>query len=216
MRALLVVAIGAGLFGVIATAPGDAHALTPGARAAAGDLSPFLHAAAGNEARPGDGAPLASLTANAWVSPYRGGTGGGYFTLGCPGGEIAVGFHGRSGWYVDQIGLVCAYVNPDGSLGPDDWQGTTGGTGGSFFFSRCPLGYAIGGLAGRSGSYIDQIQPVCRSLSGDAIYYGPSAGGSGGGAWVDIAPPRHFLTQLMGRSGSYIDAVQAIHHYVTP
>jgi hypothetical protein len=164
----------------------------------------------------GDDTSSVVVTNNTWISVYRGGTGGGNYTLSCLPGEIAIGIYGRSGGYIDQLGLICAYVYPDGSFGPEDWRGWAGGNGGGFFISKCPAGHGIAGFSGRSGSFIDQLRLVCDTIPGTSLYYGPVFGGGGGGPWTDISPYRHFLTTIMGRSGVFIDSLQQVHKYVAP
>jgi hypothetical protein len=59
-----------------------------------------------------------SVSGFRWQMGYRGGTGGGPYSISCGSGAVAVGITGRSGAYVDQLGLACATLQNDGSLGP--------------------------------------------------------------------------------------------------
>jgi hypothetical protein len=94
-----------------------------------------------------------------------GGNGGLPYYAVCPGGQVLVGVFGRSGGYVDQMGIQCAPAT--------SWMGTAtiwttayagGGEGGVPFSDTCPKGYAIVGLDGRSGLYVDGEQPLCNYL----------------------------------------------------
>src|SRR4051812_7356886 len=49
---------------------------------------------------------------------YRGGSGGDARSLNCGPGNVVVGFYGRAANYVDQMGLICAGLNANGTLGP--------------------------------------------------------------------------------------------------
>lgn len=79
----------------------------------------------------------------------------------CPPGYAAVGIQGRSGTFVDRLGLVCGRINnPTSRI----TLATFGGNGGSGFYNTCGSGY-MSGLAGREGDYIDRIQGLCRTVN---------------------------------------------------
>lgn len=96
----------------------------------------------------------------ATVGPF-GGSGGTYHDWQyCPSGMGAVGIQGRSGVYVDYLGLICGNVtNPtttsEVTLTP------YGGPGGQGFFDTCQNGYLMDRVNFRSAIYIDNIQGVC-------------------------------------------------------
>jgi hypothetical protein len=97
------------------------------------------------------------------ASGQAGGGGGSYFQLFCGPKEVAVGISGRAGDLLDAISLYCAPLaswvgasNP--STNPTDIRG---GGGGVQFQERCPNGYALAAMTGRSHDYIDAVAPVC-------------------------------------------------------
>src|SRR5437879_3713456 len=106
---------------------------------------------AANQAAPGDKANIGSIeqaisrSSSYWTLPYRGGGGGGPYSIACPRGNVAVGLYGRSGGYIDQGGLICAALYADGSLGPDSTIGSAGGGGGGPYYAVCPGGQALVG-----------------------------------------------------------------------
>lgn len=184
-------------------APGD-----NGVRAT--DMAPRIR-------EPGDGpGAVAVLTDLTWESRYRGGPGEGTYSSACQPGWMAVGLHGRSSDQIDRIGLVCRYLERGGTLGAEDFREAVGGEGGASFLSMCPDGYAIGGLAGRSGDQVNRVQIVCDTLPGTVLFEGNPVGGTGGAAFVDVAPNRYFLTKLTGRSDARIDGLWAIYSKVDP
>jgi hypothetical protein len=72
-----------------------------------------------------------SATGITYTLPYQGGTGGnGPFNFACNPGDVLVGLFGRGATYVDQIGLICAKLQPSGALTGEYWQGGYGGSGG--------------------------------------------------------------------------------------
>ncbi|NOK20602.1 hypothetical protein, partial [Corallococcus carmarthensis] len=73
----------------------------------------------------------AGIAVTGFTAPLatHGGTGGNPVTLGCQPGYVAVGIFGREAALLDQIGLRCAYLNSNGSLGSAIVTGTAGGTG---------------------------------------------------------------------------------------
>jgi len=66
---------------------------------------------------------------------------------------------------------------------------------GSKFIDTCPIGSFLVGLAGRTGAWIDAVQPVCASWDAEHQTAGAPMrksehGGSGGTAAVAMCPPR--------------------------
>jgi hypothetical protein len=162
-----------------------------------------------------------SIGGSPWALPYRGGGGGIPFTLGCAWSELAVGVYGRSGAYVDQVGLICARLYGDGNLGVAVTRGRAGGNGGSPFYAMCPSGQALVGFEGRSGAYIDrmgiQCAPVASWSSCAAVPYTQYAGGGlGGSPFQDRCPQGAVITRIEGRSGAYVDAMQPTCAYLQP
>lgn len=152
---------------------------------------------------------------------YRGGSGGGWYDVACDYNKVAIGIYGRSGSYVDQVGLVCAPLKENGDLGPYSTSATAGGLGGGPFYTLCPDGQALVGLQGRSGSYVDQLGIQCAPVSAwsrcgtvQSTYY--AGGGRGGVAFTDTCPKGYALTSISGRSGAYADAIQGVCTYLQP
>src|SRR5579871_3661398 len=67
-----------------------------------------------------------------WIQPV-GGWGGTPSWIGCAPGDLVTGIYGRAGAYIDQIGLFCAHVNADGTMGSSYMTNSWGGSGGSWF-----------------------------------------------------------------------------------
>jgi hypothetical protein len=156
-----------------------------------------------------------------WVLGYRGGGGGGPAAAGCGGGDVAVGIFGRSGAYIDQLGLLCARLNQDGGLGPAYTTWAMGGGGGAPFHAICPSGQALVGLDGRSGRFVDQLGIRCapagawgsNGIVWSARYAG---GGNGGNFFSDTCPQGYVITRIDGRSGQFVDGEQATCEYLWP
>lgn len=146
--------------------------------------------------------------------PGYGGSGGSANTLSCGAGYVAVGLVGRSGPYVDRLGLLCSYLYPDGSLGTAYDFGTWGGTGGTYFADTCPSGQMLVGIKGRSYAWHDQISGECASVktwatSGTIGYTLPARGGTGGVAYTARCQRGYAVRLLNLRAGSYVDWAQA-------
>jgi hypothetical protein len=109
-----------------------------------------------------------AITSNAFASntPVAGGTEGSSYTLSCGSNRALVGIRGYAGRYIDGAFGVCAQINYDGSwqgsvsdtLGPGGYAGSSGG---SSFNLTCPSGYAVTGIKGKAGFYIDQLRVRC-------------------------------------------------------
>ncbi len=143
----------------------------------------------------------------------HGGSGGSASTMSCPAGTVAVGLVGRSGPYVDALGLLCATLNLDGSLGAAFSSGYYGGSGGTSFVDQCPSGQMLVGLAGSSWSWTDRIAGDCANVktwisSGGINTYLGSHGGSGGAAYTEICPQGYGITSLYLRAVAYVDYIQ--------
>lgn len=161
------------------------------------------------------------LTCNYFVdtsSTYNlaghGGSGGTAGTVSCGAGYVAVGLVGRSGPYVDRLGLACAWLNTDGSLGTAYDFGTLGGTGGTYFADLCPSGQVLVGIKGRSYSWHDQISGECANVktwatTGTVNSTLPARGGTGGIAYTERCPAGYTVGLFNMRAGTYVDYLQA-------
>jgi hypothetical protein len=174
---------------------------------------------------PGSGLIDTIVPRNSPYTPYtlppHGGSGGSPASSECPYGAVAVGVYGRAGQYLHSLGLVCRYVNADGSFGSYHYAGAHGGAGGSSFVSTCSGDMAVVGFYGRSGGYVDGLGMYCarpatwRSGSGfDGSLW--VAGGSGGAFFSDLCRNGPMVTKLRLRSGDLVDQMQAVcaSHYV--
>jgi hypothetical protein len=156
-----------------------------------------------------------------YTLPARGGGGGGPGWLGCPSGYVAVGIYGRSGAYIDKLGLTCSRLDANGSLGPISDIGAYGGEGGGPFRRICPAGQAIVGFHGGSGAYVDRLGLYCSDVpnwmnSGAVQYTTAATGGEGGGPFADLCPHRYVVQQLNVRSGIYLDQIEPLCGYLEP
>lgn len=95
-----------------------------------------------------------------------GGDGGGdngWWT--CPAGQVVIGIRGRSGDFVDRLGVICGdATSPDPQSRANTRSPMWGGEGGGAFEDLCPPGAAAASINLRSGSYLDRIQLVCRRV----------------------------------------------------
>jgi hypothetical protein len=153
-------------------------------------------------------------TSNAYNLAGHGGSGGTAGTVSCGSGYVAVGLVGRSGPYVDRLGLACAWLNTDGSLGTAYDFGTLGGTGGTYFADLCPSGQVLVGIKGRSYSWHDQISGECANVktwatTGTVNSTLPARGGTGGTAYTERCPAGYSVGLLNMRAGIYVDNLQA-------
>lgn len=96
-----------------------------------------------------------------------------------------------------------------------------GGDGATASSGICPNGEVIVGLSGRSGPYLDRVQPVCAplvvsevsatrvQLETGAHHVVDTAGGPGGGPFEDHCPDDMVVTRVSVTSGDWIDSVTA-------
>jgi hypothetical protein len=68
-----------------------------------------------------------------------------------------IGIFGRSGSYVDQLGIICGNADHSGRYTIGPW----GGNSGDYFYDECPTGQMVKQVMGRSGDYLDGIQINC-------------------------------------------------------
>ncbi|TAK27961.1 MAG: hypothetical protein EPO40_14775 [Myxococcaceae bacterium] len=183
-----------------------------------------------------DGCPTGLVDLGDLFSSLQfGGSGGGSFADVCPGG-VAVGFEGRAGSRIDQLGVRCMRLElvEDRSVSPFRYTvrstgaisspGARGGGGGTPFSALCDGGAFVSGIRGRSGSRVDQFafecgywQVVGSPASGWRLDLLPTAprgtwGGGGGSVFAYACPDapsgQHTaVTTLSGRSGSELDAI---------
>jgi hypothetical protein len=142
---------------------------------------------------------------NKRTSSLYGGSGGRQdFRIEVPSGNQVIGFIGRSGRYLDAIGLIYArvYLQVTGKTK------VAGGSGGSAFLdSEMPYGARITEIRMQVGQYIDGIQAVY-TLSDGTTVEGPFHGGRGGSTQVFRLESNEYITGISGRHGTYIDSLQ--------
>jgi hypothetical protein len=172
-------------------------------------------------------AQLGSTKSELSVSPFTfalgtlGGTGGVPQALNCPPGFVGVGITGRGDRYVDQLALICAYLNVDGSLGALYTTGYTGFWGGNPFTFTCPANQAIVGFHGRADVYLDRVGIHCANIvswktSPTVQFSSDEWGGWGGGAFDVTALVSSVVTSLNARGDRYVDQIQPIASYLVP
>lgn len=75
-------------------------------------------------------------------------------------------------------------------------------------------GFALVGLAVRSGAWIDQVTPIFAEMlehgTLGAEFYGASFGGGGGSRRELRAAPGHVITGMQTRSGSFVDGIRLL------
>lgn len=143
--------------------------------------------------------------------------GGGYYvSLVCGADKVLVGISGRSGQWVDAVKGICSRVTESG-----DWTGATsiaaggtiGATSGNPYTLLCPAGFAVGGLSGRSGRWVDRLRIYCVKLGSfgwttGSPSGGSSTGGTGGSAWGPfLCGGNKPATAIHAHDGSYVDRI---------
>lgn len=157
-----------------------------------------------------------------WLT-QRGGTGGAPVTMQCGPGDVAVGIYGRQGnSYFSQLGLICAPLYANGTLGPH-YTTNSAGPAGNVGYVECPAGYAFIGLNTQSATYLDTIVSInCRATPNLTEY--PIKGvrvnsvsySFGGASRYDGCPTGYAITAMIVRAGSWIDSEQPRCSYVQP
>ncbi|ATB43477.1 hypothetical protein CYFUS_008957 [Cystobacter fuscus] len=145
----------------------------------------------------------------------RGGTTGFPTLTECPSGYVAVGIHGREGSHVDRLGLLCRYLNADGSFGATYYAGAQGGFGGANCERVCPDGQVIVGFLVRSLNYVNSLNLQCAPPAswvseGRVQGYSNSMGIGSGYDFNDRCPQSFVVTSLNVRVGDYVDQMQAV------
>jgi hypothetical protein len=170
--------------------------------------------------------------ANATMTEVFGGPGGRPFSLTCNPGQYLIGFHARTGGWVDGIGLICAAYNAGTrKVGPGSRKGYTGGRGGMEQEVYCDPGEAITsiGLVHTRGNalkrqYVNTISIGCGrgGQRSRCISSGEGCGGILKRERVGLVgsdprpldvltcPGGELATGIQGRSGNYVDAIGLI------
>jgi hypothetical protein len=158
----------------------------------------------GISGRYGDQVDSISIQTNKRTSPLLGGNGGKRdYRIGVPPGFQAIGFIGRSGKYLDAIGLISepVYVRQAGQ------PQVFGGTGGSVFADRdIPSGARISEIRIQAGERIDGIQAIY-TLGDGRMLEGPYHGGRGGRTNSFRLDTDEYVIGIYGRYGETIDSI---------
>lgn len=160
---------------------------------------------------------LGAAQAQEFKSPIWGGSGGtSSYNLDCGSSGVMVGFYGKTGMWVDQIGVTCQVVNSDGTLGATYTRGPVGGSGGTTASARCTSGMVVGQLLGIGGSYINSVyfqcaiwMPGTRRLNWSGTIQSKALGTEVGTGSVRC-PPEKVGKAIRGKSGGYIDSLQFV------
>jgi hypothetical protein len=107
--------------------------------------------------------------------------------IGCPSNAMVTGIWGKSGQFLDHLGVICAWIQFDGTLGPNvRWNDAGGNGGGDFTDITCPWQMAVNGIYGNSGMSVDSIGLECAPFSSphsQHLQTGTTPSGGGGGAY---------------------------------
>jgi hypothetical protein len=145
------------------------------------------------------------IQTNRRTSPFYGGSGGREeFRIDVPQGNQAIGLIGRSGRYLDALGLIYTPL----FLRVAGQTRIAGGSGGNGFMdNEIPLGARITEIRVQGGKVIDGIQVVYQLPDG-STFEGPYHGGRGGNSNVFRLEADEFVTGLSGRFGEYLDSLK--------
>jgi len=159
----------------------------------------------GISGRYGDYLDSITVKTNKRTSPRFGGAGGKRdYRLDVAQGSQTVGFVGRSGQYIDAIGLITA------PLSQRQETQIFGGQGGASFSDRnIPEGARISEIRVQSATVVDGVQ-VVYNLRNGSVLEGPRHGGTGGRSSVFRLDADEHVIGIYGRYGDYIDSLTIV------
>jgi hypothetical protein len=149
------------------------------------------------------------IQTNRRSSPIFGGPGGSRnYRIDVAPGSQAIGFVGRSGAYLDAVGLAFIPLRMRTERREESGQsGIAGGDGGSAFSEQnIPPGARISEIRVRSGEMVDSIQAVY-ILENGRVFEGPRYGGNGGNLSIFRLDRDEFIVGISGRRGKYVDSL---------
>jgi hypothetical protein len=164
-----------------------------------------------------------AVTSYTYNLGYHGGTGGTASRLACNAGDVAVGLYGSYGNYVNELGLICAHLYSNGTLGVPYTTAPRGTPGPTPFTFQCPmkvLGFShdefLTGFRGRSGTYLDaNIGGLCQTLPSFDLATRYVFGTSGGGTrYEDECPAYYGVTSIYIRAASWVDGFRGTCSYI--
>ncbi len=149
------------------------------------------------------------------TTSQAGGGGGTAFTQTCPNGAVLTGLQGAFGDFVDSVKPVCVTIDSLGDAASSSVLSAHGGSGGTTGYDlECPRGWAVTGLKGRSGLFVDRVQLVCApvQLDGTVLLSAErtdpfKAGGSGGSAFSIHCGGTRPARGINGGAGSFVDRI---------
>jgi len=144
---------------------------------------------------------------NKRTSQVFGGRGGSRdYNIVVPAGNMAIGFTGRAGDYLDAIGLT--HMPLPRPSGPFRLTSLAGGRGGSPFADQdIPAGARIVEVRVGAGNWIDSIRAVYLLPNG-GYSEGPRHGGGGGRTFSFRLDSDEYITGISGRYGEYLDSIR--------
>ena len=153
--------------------------------------------------------------------PIVGGSGGSGFTRSCGAGKVLTGFFGRTGMWVDAIGVLCRPVSASGTLGAESTVGSAaGGTGGTSTSVSCASGTVVSGIFIRAGSFVNSVSITCRKWDAATRKFGGPLPNTNPGigrmltGGSDYTQNCELTTQpvngVRGRAAAAVDALGAI------
>ena len=143
--------------------------------------------------------------------------------FGCAGTDkVLVGVQGKAGAWIDGMYPLCIGLKDDGS-----WIGVPlslihvggyGGIGSHTFELTCPTNFAVGGVSGTRGSYVNQIKLICKPLTtgghlgGGSQGEGPWGGDPGPSAYgpLGCSPADAPARDILLHAATWIDSIDQL------
>ncbi|WP_441292449.1 hypothetical protein ACSRUE_20515 [Sorangium sp. KYC3313] len=161
----------------------------------------------------GDGTGGAGSTGGGGGTGGAGGTGSDIsYEIACGSGNVAVGVHGRSGGSIDQIGLICAPLASDGTLGTAFQTVTAGGNGGGPGSVICAANQVLVGINIWVDTQVYRVELLCQTVeawkTGDGnINVGPGIGNVHSTGFGVKCPMGSAVVQIAGDADEYVRSV---------
>jgi hypothetical protein len=131
--------------------------------------------------------------------------------------QVMVGIQVHAGQWLDRVRGLCVDVNRDGTwrTAVDDAEGAIGSPGGQPVQRLCPRNFAVVGMRGRAGWYVDQLRIACQRLSSRTTTAGDvqwlaAVGGGGGRAFGPLRCADRPVYQLFGKGQVYVDSLRMV------